>query len=107
MAIVGFLETQLHAGTINANASFSAQHNFASPLTVWSRPYLQNISVDSGTVNLSISQFKDKNGTHNGDFNPGIFAAVCTSITIAIATFDACIATAIRTTEILRLPAMS
>jgi len=100
MAIVGFLETQLHAGTINANASFSAQHNFASPLTVWSRPYLQDISVDSGTVNLSISQFKDKNGTHNGDFNPGIFAVGCTSITFAMSTFDTCIATAILTTEI-------
>jgi hypothetical protein len=101
MAIVGVFETELHAGTINTEASFSAQHNFASPLDIWSRPYLQQVSVndDDGSVILGISQFVDSSGTHNGSFHPGIFAKKCKSVTFAMATTD-CIATAILTTEI-------
>jgi hypothetical protein len=101
MAIVSFFETHIFAGTINTDASFSAQHNFAAPgLTVWSHPYLQGVSVndDDGSVELSISQFKDKNGTHNGS-RSGIFAEKCTSITFAMDTTD-CIATALLTTYI-------
>jgi hypothetical protein len=101
MPIVSFGETFLSAGTINTTHTFSAQHNFAAPgLTVWSRPYLQDISVndDNGSVDLRISQFKDKNGTHNGNFK-GIFAEKCTSITFTMKTTN-CIATAVLTTEI-------
>src|ERR1051325_11347775 len=101
MAIVSFFETHLFAGTINTNASFSAQHNFAAPgLTVWSHPTLQSFSVndDDGTVDLSISQFKDKNATHSGS-RFAIFAEKCTSITLAMDTTD-CIATALLTTNI-------
>lgn len=101
MAIVSFFETYLFARTINTSASFSAQHNFAPPgLTVWSRPYLQEVDVndDDGSVILRISQFKDNNGTHNVNFN-GVFAKKCTSITFAMHTTD-CVATAVLTTEI-------
>jgi hypothetical protein len=101
MPIVGFLETELHAGTINTDQSFSAQHNFGSPLTVWSRPYLQQVSVndDDGSVILWISKFVDKNGSHTGPFHPGVFAEKCTSVTFAMYTND-CIATAVLTSEI-------
>lgn len=100
MAIVGVFETELFAGTINTEASFSAQHNFGSPSNIWSRPYLQTVSVndDDGTVNLWISQFVDNSGTHKGKFHPGIFAQKCKSVTFAMWTAD-CIATAILTTE--------
>lgn len=101
MPIVSFFETYLHAGTINTSQSFSAQHNFAAPgLTVWSRPYLQQVSVndDDGSVILSISQVKDKNGTSNAK-RKGVFAEKCTSITFSMSTTD-CIATAVLTTEI-------
>lgn len=102
MAIVGFFENRLHAGTINTSATFTKQHNFAAPgLTLWSRPYLQQVSVndDDGSVILSVSQFKDGSGTHNGTFQPGIFATKCTSVTFKMKTRD-CIATAVLTTEI-------
>lgn len=101
MAIVGVFETELYAGAINTSASFSAQHNFGSPLNIWSRPYLQQVSVNDndGSVVLWISQFVDSTGTHNGNFHPGIFTQKCKSITFAMATTD-CIATAILTTEI-------
>ena len=101
MAIVGLWETALYAGTINTSASFSAQHNFATPLDLWSRPYLQEVSVndDDGSVVLSVSSFVDSTGTHSGPFNPGIFAQQCTSVTFGMSTTD-CIATAVLTTEI-------
>lgn len=102
MPIVGFFENRLYAGTINTSATFTKQHNFAAPgLTVWSRPYLQGVSMndDDGSVVLAVSQFKDQNGTHNGSFQPGIFAQGCTSVTFRMKTTD-CIATAVLTTEI-------
>ena len=101
MAIVSFLETHMNAGTINTSASFSAQHNFAPPgLTVWSHPYLQDVSVndDDGSVELTISKFRDKDGPHTGG-HFGIFAEKCTSITFTMDTVD-CIAEAILTTYI-------
>jgi len=99
MAIVGVLETGLFAGTINTSFSFSAQHNFSAS-SIWSRPYLQEVSVndDDGSVTLSVSQFKDNHGTHNGKFTPGIFADHCTSVTFHMSTTD-CIAAAVLTTE--------
>jgi len=101
MAIVGFYETDLYAGTINDSYSFSAQHNFGSPVELWSRPYLQSFwaNDDDASVELWISQFKDNQGTHNGKFTPGIFAQKCKSVTFAMHTID-CIATAVLTTEI-------
>lgn len=102
MPIVGFFETRLSAGTINTTKTFTKQHNFPKPgLTVWSRPYLQDVSVndDDGSVACSVSQFKDQNGTHNGSFKPGIFAQGCTSVTFRMKTTD-CVATAVLTTEI-------
>lgn len=102
MAIVGVFETELYAGTINTSETFTKQHNFAAPgLTVWSRPYLQLVSMndDDGSVSLSISKFTDKDGTHTGPFTPGIFADGCTSVTFRMRTTD-CIARAVLTTEI-------
>jgi hypothetical protein len=99
MAIVGVLETGLHAGTINTDKTFSAQQNFGAS-SIWSRPYLQQVSVndDDGSVILSISKFTDNTGTHSGPFSPGIFANKCTSVTFQMYTND-CIATAVLTTE--------
>jgi len=101
MAIVGFFETSLYAGTINASYSFSAQQNFGSALNIWSRPYLQQVSNndDDGSVELWVSQFKDNKGTHNGKWQPGIYANNCTSVTFGMATTD-CVARAVLTTEI-------
>jgi hypothetical protein len=101
MAIVSFFETGMSAGTINTSATFTAQHNFGSGLTVWSRPYLQSVSVndDDGSAELSVSKFVDNSGTHHGPFQPGIFASKCTSITFRLHTVD-CIADAVLTTEI-------
>lgn len=101
MAIVSFLQTELHAGTINTDATFSKQQNFASPVTLWSSYYLQEFSVndDDGGVGAHISQFKDNTGTHNGNIHPGLFAAKCTSVTFFMATND-CIATLALTTMI-------
>ena len=101
MPINSFFETYMTAGTINTSASFSAQHNFASPgLTVWSHPYLQDVSVndDDGSVELAITKFKDGSGTHSVN-NKGLFTTKCTSITFKMETID-CIATAILTTYI-------
>src|ERR1700676_5541993 len=99
MAIVGVLETELHAGTINADTTFSAQHNFGAS-SIWSRPYLQQVSVkaDDGSVILWVSQFVDNTGTHKGTFAPGIFKKNCTSVTFTMYTND-CIGTAVLTTE--------
>jgi hypothetical protein len=100
MPINGFWQTALYAGTINTSYSFSSQHNFGSPLTLWSAPYLQQVNSGSnGDVTLNVSQFKDNNGTHNGTFSPGIFAANCTSVTFYMFTDD-CVATAALTTMI-------
>ena len=101
MAIVGVYETGLYGGAINASWSFSAQHNFGSPLNLWSRPYLQMVAnnADDGYVELWVSQFKDNNGTHNGKWQPGIFANNCTSVTFEMWTTD-CVARAVLTTEI-------
>jgi hypothetical protein len=99
MAIVGVFETELHAGTINADSTFSAQHNFGAS-SIWSRPYLQQVSVkaDDGSVILWVSQFVDNTGTHKGTFAPGIFKKNCTSVTFTMYTND-CIGTAVLTTE--------
>jgi hypothetical protein len=101
MPIVGVLETSMPAGTINTSQTFSAQHNFSTPLNVWSRPYLQRVLInsDEGGVSLWISKFTDSTGVKTGQFTPGIFANKCTSITFNMATND-CIATAVMTTEI-------
>jgi len=99
MAIVGVIETDLNAGTINTSASFSAQHNFGSS-DIWSRPYLQTFwaNDDDASVELWVSKFKDNKGTHSGKFTPGIFAQKCTSVTFAMHTID-CIAVAVLDTE--------
>ena len=99
MAIVGVLETAFYAGTINTDNTFSAQHNFG-PSSIWSRPYLQEVSVndDDGSVILWVSQYKDNKGSHSGPFTPGIFASSCTQICFGMYTKD-CIATAVLTTE--------
>ncbi|HEX2296876.1 MAG TPA: hypothetical protein VHN37_16405 [Actinomycetota bacterium] len=102
MAIVGVWETKLYAGTIGTTETFTKQHNFAAPgLDVWSRPYLQSLTIndDDASVILSVSKFTDKNGTHTGPFTPGIFGDGCTSVTFKMSTRD-CIATAVLTTEI-------
>ncbi|MBI3050166.1 MAG: hypothetical protein HYY76_17855 [Acidobacteria bacterium] len=101
MAIVKFHETFLGPfGTINTAGSFSAQHNFKSPVTVWSRPYLQSVFVHDvvGGVDVWVSQYKDQNGTNNVAFS-GVFAKKCTSITFNMYTKD-CIAIAVLTSEI-------
>jgi hypothetical protein len=100
MAIVGVLETELHAGTINADTTFSAHHNFGAS-TIWSRPYLQQVSVNDndGSVILWINKFVDATGTtHPGPFSPGIFSKNCTAVFFSMYTND-CIATAVLTTE--------
>jgi hypothetical protein len=101
MSIVGFLETDLHFGTVNTSASTSKQQNFGAPLTVWSRPYLQQVSVndDDGSVILWVSEYKNNMGAHSGKFVPGIYSEKCTSVTYAMFTRN-CIATAVLTTEI-------
>lgn len=101
MAIVGFVETGMFFGTINTSASASSQHNFASPLTLWSRPYIQSFFNNSsdGSVSLGVSQFQDNTGSHNVNFHPGVFASNCTSVTFLMSTRD-CIAQAVLTTEI-------
>lgn len=99
MAIVSFLEAELHAGTINTDTTFSAHHNFGKS-SVWSRPYLQQVSVndDDGSVILWINKFVDATGTHSGTFSPGIFSKNCTDVFFSMYTND-CIATAVLTTE--------
>jgi hypothetical protein len=81
MSIVGFLETDLHFGTVNTSASTSKQQNFGAPLTVWSRPYLQQVSVndDDGSVILWVSEYKNNTGAHSGKFVPEIYSEKCTS----------------------------
>ena len=77
MAIISVFETDSYAGTINDSYSFSAQHNFGSPLDVWSRPYLQSFwaNDDNASVELWVSQFKDNQGTHNGQVQTRYFRA--------------------------------
>jgi hypothetical protein len=102
MPIVGFVETKLHAGTINTSETFTKEHNFPKTgLTVWARPYLQQVSVndDDGSVILSISRYADQDGPHSGSWTPGIFVEGCTSITFKMRTRD-CVATAVLTSEI-------
>ena len=49
--IVGFLETDLYAGTIHASYSFSAQHNFGSLVTVcFSRARCDMIERSEGVM---------------------------------------------------------
>ena len=100
MNVAGFFETELHAGAINTDQSFSEQHNFGASLTVLSRPFLQQVSVnaDDGSAILWVSKFVDNTGSHTGPFTPGVFAKKCTSVTFAMYTND-CIATAILSNE--------
>jgi hypothetical protein len=68
MAIVGFFETQLHAGTINATASFSAQHNFASacqkekPMATvhrtTNRPHASLVTQTCGALSRALSPWR-------------------------------------------------
>jgi hypothetical protein len=111
MAIVGVWETGVHLGTINtsylfgpdphAPATMSLQHNFASPVDLWSRPYLQGVSMNAsdGWANVWVAQFVDQKGAHSGSFQPGIFAQKCTSVTFNLFTRD-CFANVVCTTEI-------
>jgi hypothetical protein len=100
MTIVNFWETELYFGAINDTASTSGEHNFKTPgVTVWSRPYLQSVSVTDGTVVLSVSQFTDKTGTHPGPFHPGIFATNCTNVKFGMFA-ENCVSHAVLTSEI-------
>jgi hypothetical protein len=98
MPINSFLQTQLHAGTINTSATFTKQQNFGSPVNAWSAAYLFMVNSGAdGAVSMSISQFKDSTGTHNGPFTPGVIVNNCTSVTFMMATDD-CVASAALTT---------
>jgi len=98
MAIVNVFETGIYWGAINTTTTYSTQHNFASPVNIWSRPYLQTVSMDDGTVYVNVSQFTDNTGNHPGDFHPGIFASKCTQVQFS-AFFEDCVAHLIFTTE--------
>jgi hypothetical protein len=99
MPIVGFTETGIYWGAINTTTTHSVQHNFA-PATVWSRPYLQTLSLgDDSTVTANVSQFTDNAGSHSGDFHPGIFQNKCTQVTFSTF-FEDCVAHVIFTSEI-------
>jgi len=107
MSIVAFIQTGAFLGTVNVSATFtpavskSLQHNFGSPVTVWSYPALQSVenNDDDGTAAMFVAQFVDNHGAHNGQFQPGIFAQKCTSVSFNLFTVD-CIANTICTSQI-------
>jgi hypothetical protein len=107
MSIVGVFETGVRLGTVNDQQIFtpatskSLQHNFASPMNLWSRAYLQGVEVNDsdGAASIFVAQFVDKQGAHTGQFRPGIFSPNCTSVTFNLFTRN-CIATVVCTTEI-------